>query len=411
MYYPYAKYSEIIERYLDNSLIDLEPIKIPVKKKFKFPYEPYCISLIFFSLSLFLFYYYYKILIITILVVIGILYLFLAFTETKDIIKKYLIERKSFNKIEQEIIKENSRRRRELAFLKFENKIKEYKQNKIKVHSQLYNQPYFKIINTKKGYSESFFLYFLHHFFGEEIKPHRIIKSYENYYDYTPDFVFQNNNICIDIEIDEPYSLSEKKPIHCMDEYNDGYRDDFFTRNNWCVIRFSEEQIILYPRECCKYVADIIYKITLEYKYLDKLKLVPNLKIQKRWTTQEAELMINDRFRENLFLKAYSNASILELYPKNYFDNVNEYIVTKIGDWLTDYHLFYNNCYYGPKNIICEKKFYPNLNIGDSFKINFNEFTVEIYRKLINSEDEYEFQSEIIRIIPLAGASSNNFKV
>ena len=76
---------------------------------------------------------------------------------------------------------------------------------------------------------------------------------------YYPDIVLSSpdKRILFDIEIDEPYVLDTGKPIHYLDESGvsvDRARNEKFTCHGFCVIRFSEKQVILYPEECLSYI-------------------------------------------------------------------------------------------------------------------------------------------------------------
>ena len=73
---------------------------------------------------------------------------------------------------------------------------------------------------------------------------------------YTPDFIYRNEEIFIDIEIDEPYTLEERKPIHY--EFNDDNRDNFFLDINWAIVRFSERQIVNEPHNCIETIKSVL---------------------------------------------------------------------------------------------------------------------------------------------------------
>jgi len=97
---------------------------------------------------------------------------------------------------------------------------------------------------VKKGITEDFFYNYLN-----EVSDFEIYKSYRYGY-YYPDLIIVDTetNICIDIEIDEPYSFEDKKPIHFGDE--DCNRDTYLIESGFFVIRFSEEQIVNNTYEC-----------------------------------------------------------------------------------------------------------------------------------------------------------------
>jgi len=116
---------------------------------------------------------------------------------------------------------------------------------------------------------------------------------------YEPDIAIieiQNNyGIRIDIEIDEPYSGVDKKPIHyigCGDEY----RDMRLANMGWIVIRFSETQIYKEPSKCIALIKHIISCIdsSAPQNGYD----APSF--DKRWTETEAQMMAVRRYRETL---------------------------------------------------------------------------------------------------------------
>lgn len=113
---------------------------------------------------------------------------------------------------------------------------------------------------TLKGRYEPFFNIFLCKYF-----PDRIFDNLEfclpNGNAFVPDFSYIDRSIglCIDIEIDEPYTSESKLPIH----YNgsDDYRNKYFQAKGWFVIRFAEIQIVKQPEQCCEYINAVIENI------------------------------------------------------------------------------------------------------------------------------------------------------
>jgi len=112
---------------------------------------------------------------------------------------------------------------------------------------------------------------------------------------YNPDFTLKcdKTNLHIDIEIDEPYSMIEKNPIHYLGG-SDESRNQFFLDNNWVIIRFTEKQIIQNTFECIKTIKSIYNSI---------IEMQPNyttsLNFEARWTYEESLILQKNRFREN----------------------------------------------------------------------------------------------------------------
>ena len=106
---------------------------------------------------------------------------------------------------------------------------------------------------SKTGISENYFLPFLKKYFGNNIS-NELEFVLGNWLPKVPDYILLNNEkkIFIDIEIDEPYSLNDDLLFHF--DGKDSDRNFTFIFNNWFVIRFTEEQIIKYPNECCAYI-------------------------------------------------------------------------------------------------------------------------------------------------------------
>ena len=152
-------------------------------------------------------------------------------------------------------------------------------------------------ISLRRGYTELFFLNYI----GEELKglifadmvPR--IDWYEERNTYNPDFtlICNKTNLHIDIEIDEPYSMPDRTPIHYIG-CSDDQRNDFFIKNNWCIIRFSERQIILNPLECLETIKSV-YNNIIEMNECYST----NLKSEPRWTYEESLIMQKNRYREN----------------------------------------------------------------------------------------------------------------
>ncbi len=162
------------------------------------------------------------------------------------------------------------------------------------------------IIDSKKGPTENYFLTYLDKYFPREI--HRgqgvsINNSFERI--YLPDFYYSHatQNYYVDIEIDEPYSFETGEPIHYYmtnDQTSDYKRDSFFLSCHWVVLRFSEEQVVKFPDECCKYIAQVISYCFGEKKYLRLFQNIPDIPYMPVWDYGQAEAKINNCYREKL---------------------------------------------------------------------------------------------------------------
>lgn len=145
--------------------------------------------------------------------------------------------------------------------------------------TELWDQP-----NNKIGLIEDTFKLTLTKYFpGEIIQNKTIDDPKRGYRTYTPDFIFEykKSGLRIDIEIDEPYSLETREPLHYWSMKRIGYRDeiyhidrernDHFRFRGWFVLRFSEQQVLQQPNECCHVISDLIEIVTKDKTYSKKL--------------------------------------------------------------------------------------------------------------------------------------------
>lgn len=148
------------------------------------------------------------------------------------------------------------------------------------------------------GVSEADFKVKLLDFFGKSLLSQHflVFKGAKN--DYEPDFIFQDveSGLLIDIEIDEPYSGKNRKPMH-YEGSADIDRDHYFNKNGWVVVRFAEEQVVKNPKECLYYLSQIIDSL-ISTSFSKQISYVGPLEKVKRWTYEEAEQMAKDFYRE-----------------------------------------------------------------------------------------------------------------
>lgn len=153
----------------------------------------------------------------------------------------------------------------------------------------------------KRGQSESKFESYLRQYFRGKINTGLTVQpDYDKEFPYIPDFAYidLDSNLHIDIEIDEPYRLDNKQPIHYLGLEKEEVRDRLFINSLWIVIRFSEEQIIKYPQSCCKTIAEVISNITGDNSILEPFINTSILEYDPRWTYEEALKMAENNYRE-----------------------------------------------------------------------------------------------------------------
>ncbi len=145
--------------------------------------------------------------------------------------------------------------------------------------------------NVKRGKTEIMFLEKLLQKFGNQIRVD--VSPSINSQFYFPDYVFVCNKtgLHIDIEIDEPYTFSEKLPIHYKDS-TDNDRNCYFLDMNWVVIRFSEKQIIQETEKCIEVIEN-----TIKALHNKSELIVYTLKPDNRWSYEEALVMSYNNFR------------------------------------------------------------------------------------------------------------------
>lgn len=113
-------------------------------------------------------------------------------------------------------------------------------------------------------------------------------------YSYRPDIAlyWEKYNLCIDIEIDEPYDICSHKPLHYIG-CSDNLRDTYFIRNGWCVIRYSENQVLNHLNDTINHLEYVINWLTNSTR--DSHCLIH----ESRWTYDEAIKIASSFQREN----------------------------------------------------------------------------------------------------------------
>src|SRR5690606_24802144 len=105
-------------------------------------------------------------------------------------------------------------------------------------------------------------------------------------------------NFCLDIEIDEVYTLKTKEIIHTKGSDNE--RDIQIINSGWYILRFSEEQVIKQPDSCCKFVSQLYAYYTLNKIPLKIISHKPDLIFTNQWDYKAAKEMLSNNYRGNL---------------------------------------------------------------------------------------------------------------
>jgi hypothetical protein len=152
--------------------------------------------------------------------------------------------------------------------------------------------------STTIGASENLFYQYLHSKFSAKISRDVCVEVYNSYKKYYPDFAYydKGTGIRIDIEIDEPYILSSKKPIHVKKK--DRRRDADFKKAGWSVVRFTESQVLTDPKGCVKVIESVV-----DFLAFKRDDYIIDINLEKRWSHKESKQMARILFREDLLRK------------------------------------------------------------------------------------------------------------
>ena len=156
------------------------------------------------------------------------------------------------------------------------------------------------VTDAPVGASEEAFKKVLERFFPERVSTQlRIpIPNWDGAYSTDFTISFPEIGVWIDVEIDEPYDYKTFLPTHCADDERDRNRNSFFLKNNWIVVRFSEEQVVRHPESCCKEIASVIQVVTGMTMYSQFLATAPTLMPMPMWTKQQAKKMAKAKSRD-----------------------------------------------------------------------------------------------------------------
>lgn len=158
-------------------------------------------------------------------------------------------------------------------------------------------------LNTK-GISEEYFEKYLSNSMGSALIKNAVFSIGEKYLPSVPDFVIylKESNLCLDIEIDEPYVWHLNKPTH-FHAY-DVDRDFSMLYENWFIIRFTEEQVVIHPNECIQFIVQLIdyikdcLKMKLYRAWESKFEYS-----QKSWSEANCKSMMLQDYRKGYLLK------------------------------------------------------------------------------------------------------------
>ncbi|SFC21767.1 hypothetical protein SAMN04487907_1031 [Zunongwangia mangrovi] len=189
-------------------------------------------------------------------------------------------------KLEREKKYELDLKNYESRFKKEKNKIA----HKIHLEDLRPTKSAIRIFNTnKRGANEIKFLKVL----NDRLRNYTFIDKAISNNSYSPDIVLVSptSGLHIDLEIDEPYTLHDNSPIHYKG-CKDSDRNDYFLSHNWCVIRFTERQIVQNSEECCKTIISIIDSLENRIPKFDTF-----LDGEKSWSYEDAIILADNNYR------------------------------------------------------------------------------------------------------------------
>ena len=143
----------------------------------------------------------------------------------------------------------------------------------------------------------------------ESLRPHPGIQLLENValpvegktYSYLPGITLHVEpcNLYIAIEIDTPYNLATRKPMHYAGK-SDLLRNLYFIESGWAICHFAERQVIEQTDAVVAKVHQYLAQFTRNEEILIE---TDELKTQPRWSYTEAQVMEQQQAREQ-YLKA-----------------------------------------------------------------------------------------------------------
>ena len=225
---------------------------------------------------------------------------------------------------------------KERASYMTEERLREYRKQsyaqmgRFEYDTSVYSDRVRQVSAVQKGATETYFLSTLSNCGLFTVHGPMHVDYYRR--SYYPDIVISSadGKVLFDIEIDEPYAFEDNSPIHYLDENGysvDSERNNVFTSKGFCVVRFSEEQIIRQTQECIDYLVDIINSIKAGNIYIPQ----PSSQLrQKKWSLSEARQMASMKYRlaylppfQQKKLESISvNASVYE--PRSYSEAVSD---------------------------------------------------------------------------------------
>ena len=160
--------------------------------------------------------------------------------------------------------------------------------------------PYRRRLSPLSGHLEKTFMQQLKQWLPKEIRVVDDVCVYfsEGLPSLSPDialFVEGHPEIRIDVEIDEPYEATTRKPIHYL-TCGDVFRDALMNRHGWTVVRFAVCQVRKEAMGCADYLSMVISQLIAGE---EGAEMKPdNLTSIPQWTRAEAQKIAHRKSEE-----------------------------------------------------------------------------------------------------------------
>lgn len=297
----------------------------------------------------------------------------------------------------------------------FLRKTLDFNKYKLNIHSARCNSIYCRpnVLHKKSTYSkskakETFYQLIKEHFPNKIIDYYTLGEFKNEEKPYWTDFVYHDSvkNILIDIEIDHPYDLIYTENKAFVDTRNtireNDERDTYFINRGWFVIRFSEEQVVKYPASCCKFIGELLFKLTFNFSYISEYIETPSLPEMPMWSTKQSREMAAVKSRDMyLSNNLFNTRKTIELsqtdklnYKIQYDDNHNTIEKISIYDRVSNLieELKYDIRQH-PTDML--RRNYENGKIVDEVAYVFKSKNLVI--PTINEITTYEYKNNVLR--------------
>ena len=160
--------------------------------------------------------------------------------------------------------------------------------------------PYRRRLSPLSGHLEKTFMQQLKQWLPKEIRVVDDVCVYfsEGLPPLSPDialFVEGHPEIRIDVEIDEPYEATTRKPIHYL-TCGDVFRDALMNRHGWTVVRFAVCQVRKEAMGCADYLSMVISQLIAGEEGAEMKS--DNLTSIPQWTRAEAQKIAHRKSEE-----------------------------------------------------------------------------------------------------------------